>query len=349
MILLQMVIGLMAIPYSNSSPTYHNSTEACKIPDLIDITIDNITKLLHNECLTSYQLAQAYIARVNEVNEKLHAVTEINPNVLSIAKYLGVERSNSKVRGPLHGVPILLKDNIATLDKMNNTSSSFALLGAKPRKDSMMANKLRTAGAIILGKAGISQWADFRSSNPSHGWGSRHGQINSAYYPNLDPSGSSSGSGVAPSIGLSLATLGTETAGAKIGIPRNALLPKLSAHLDELNQAVEVIQKMGAVVEDTNFTAVDEFVRSNDMRTVLDLDFRTNIKEYLTDLDTNSNNIYSLQDIIDFTMTDSREDYPNRNVDPWLKAMKVPCETNNCDLFWKAYEKNVYLGVLVPS
>lgn len=119
-------------------------------------------------------------------------------------------RANGTTLGPLHGIPILIKDNIATADKMNNTAGSFALVGAKVPHDSTMAVKLRAAGAIILGKANLSQWANYRSSNSSSGWSAYGGQATGAYYPNEDPGGSSSGSGVAASIGLCLATLGTE-------------------------------------------------------------------------------------------------------------------------------------------
>ncbi|KAF3922811.1 hypothetical protein ABW21_db0202348 [Orbilia brochopaga] len=206
--------------------TVDAATQKCKIstdkiPDLIDITIDDITTYLGDGCFTSVQLTKAYIARINEVNSTLRAVLELNPDALDIATSLDAERANGKIRGPLHGVPILLKDNIATDDKMNNTAGSYALLGAKVPRDSTVAAKLRTAGAIILGKAGMSEWAFWRSSNSTSGWSARHGQITNAYYPNLDPSGSSSGSGVAASIGLSLAALGSETSGSIVSPSEN--------------------------------------------------------------------------------------------------------------------------------
>lgn len=144
---------------------------------------------------------QAYINRINEVNSTLHAVTEINPDALQIATALDAERANGYVRGPLHGVPILIKNNIATNDRMSNTAGSFALLGATVPTDSTVAAKLRAAGAVILGKANLSQWANFRSSNSSNGWSAYGGQTFGAYYPEQDPSGSSSGSAVASSIG----------------------------------------------------------------------------------------------------------------------------------------------------
>jgi Asp-tRNA(Asn)/Glu-tRNA(Gln) amidotransferase A subunit family amidase len=128
------------------------------------------------------------------------------------------------VIGPLHGVPIIIKDNIATFDKMNTTAGSFSLLGAKVTQDSTMAAKLREAGVIIVGKANLSQWANYRSSNSTNGWTSRGGQTIGAYYPLQDPSGSSSGSAVSSSIGLAMAALGSETSGSIISpSSRNSL------------------------------------------------------------------------------------------------------------------------------
>lgn len=141
-------------------------------------------------------------------------VTELNPSALSIATMLDAERANGTIRGPLHGIPILIKNNIATRDAMNNTAGSYALLGAQVPRDSTMADKLRKAGAVILGKANLSQWANFRSTNSSNGWSAHGGQTYAAYYPDQDPSGSSSGSGVASALGLALASLGTETDGS---------------------------------------------------------------------------------------------------------------------------------------
>lgn len=159
---------------------------------------------------TSVDLVKAYLARIAEVNPILHAVNEVNPDALAIAADLDAQRAAGTTLGPLHGIPILLKDNIATADKMNNTAGSYALLGAKVPRDSTLVAKLRKAGAIILGKTNLSQWANYRSSNSSNGWTAIGGQTYGAYYPNEDPSGSSSGSGVASSIGLSLAALGSE-------------------------------------------------------------------------------------------------------------------------------------------
>ncbi|WPG97264.1 Hypothetical protein R9X50_00003600 [Acrodontium crateriforme] len=183
-------------------------------PSLIDATLDDLVEGLESGRFTSVDLVKAYSARIHEVNGILHMVNEINPDALSIAADADALRANGTVLGPLHGIPILIKDNIATDDKMNNTAGSFALLGAKVPRDSTIAAKLRKAGAVILGKTNLSQWANYRSANTTNGWTAYGGQTFAAYYPNQDPSGSSSGSGVSSSLGLALAALGTETSGS---------------------------------------------------------------------------------------------------------------------------------------
>lgn len=160
-------------------------------------------------------------------------------------------------RGPLHGIPILLKNNIATADKMQNTAGSYALLGATVPRDGTVAAKLRQAGAVILGKTNLSQWANFRSLNSSNGWSAYGGQTVGAYHPNQDPSGSSSGSGVASSVGLALATLGTETSGSilspcdvsnlacikpTVGLTSRALVIPISEHQDTVGPMARTIK-----------------------------------------------------------------------------------------------------------
>ena len=181
----------------------------------------------------------------------LNAVTEINPDALSIAASLDAERANGTVRSSLHGIPMLIKNNIATMDKMNNTAGSYSLLGATVPRDATVAAKLRAAGVILLGKANLSQWAYFRSSNSSSGWSAYGGQVTGAYYPNMDPSGSSSGSGVGASIGLALAALGTETDGSilspssvnnlvgikpSVGLTSRSLVIPISEHQDTVGK-----------------------------------------------------------------------------------------------------------------
>lgn len=184
------------------------------LPSLAEATVDELQAGLGAGLFTSVDLVDAYVARTKEVNGSVRAVTELNPEVLVIASQLDAERRNGTVRGPLHGIPILIKNNIATDDQMENTAGSYALVGAKVPRDATVVRKLRKSGAIILGKSNLSQWANFRSNNSTSGWSALGGQVIGAYYPNQDPSGSSSGSGVGSALGLALAALGTETDGS---------------------------------------------------------------------------------------------------------------------------------------
>ncbi|KZT54945.1 amidase [Calocera cornea HHB12733] len=201
-----------------STPSYGVSPVNGKpLPDLYYATIDDLQYGMGNGTFTAVHLVKAYLGRIAETNPLLHAVIETNPDAISIAAGLDAERANGTVRGPLHGIPIIVKDNVGTFDKMNTTAGSFSLLGAKLPRDATIAAKLKAAGAIIIGKANLSQWANYRSTNSTNGWTARGGQTSAAWYPLLDPSGSSSGSGVASSIGLAAAAIGTETSGSIIG------------------------------------------------------------------------------------------------------------------------------------
>lgn len=181
---------------------------------LIDATLGDLSTGLESGAFSSVDLVRAYTARIKETNDVLYAVTEINPDALRIAASLDAARQDGHVLGPLHGIPVLIKNNIATSDKMNNTAGSYALLGATVPYDSTVAAKLRKAGAIILGKSNLSQWSDARSVNTSNGWSAHGGLTQGAYHPSQDPCGSSAGSGVAASLGLAWAALGTETSGS---------------------------------------------------------------------------------------------------------------------------------------
>ncbi|KAF8129135.1 amidase signature domain-containing protein [Mycena galopus ATCC 62051] len=210
-------------------------------PDLYEATIAELQAGLAAGDFTSVDLVNAYFARINEVNDELHAVIETSPTALAQAAALDEQRKQGTTLGPLHGIPMLVKDNIATRfeDGMNTTSGSYALLNSVVPGDATVMAKLRQAGAIILGKTNLSEWAAFGSLAPN-GWSGRGGQTTNPYYPKTcagpltksyrpvtngmnqgDPCGPSSGSGVAAAIGLAAATLGTETAGS-ITCPANA-------------------------------------------------------------------------------------------------------------------------------
>src|SRR5207249_425977 len=166
--------------------------------------------------LTSVQLTTRYLHRIARFNPLLHAVIETNPDALAIAATLDAERQSGQLRGPLHGIPILVKDNLATADKMQTTAGSLALVGSIVPSDSVVVNRLRAAGAVILGKANLSEWANFRGFAPFNGWSARGGFTRDPYLLDFDPCGSSSGSAVAAATNLCSVTVGTETDGSVV-------------------------------------------------------------------------------------------------------------------------------------
>lgn len=168
---------------------------------------------------SSHRLVEAYTARIHAIDRqgpKLGAVIELNPDAAKIAEQLDRERKAGKTRGSLHGVPVLIKDNIGTADRMSTTAGSLALEGWHPPKDSFVAGRLRAAGAVILGKTNLSEWANFRSTHSVSGWSGRGGQTRNPYALHRNPSGSSSGSGAAAAASLCAAAIGTETDGSVV-------------------------------------------------------------------------------------------------------------------------------------
>ena len=166
---------------------------------------------------TIEQLTQAYLDRIEQVDDNgptLNSVIEINPDAIAIAQQLDKDLKEGNWRGPLHGIPVLLKDNIDTHDKMSTTAGSRALAGSKPLQDSFVAKKLREAGAIILGKANLSEWANFRGELSSSGWSGVGGQTKNPYVLSRNPCGSSAGSGASVSANLAVLAIGTETNGS---------------------------------------------------------------------------------------------------------------------------------------
>lgn len=206
---LAVACSLLALGIEAAGPLNLNN-----LPSLLNATLDELRYGLDFGLFTSVDLTRVYIERIKEVTNDLRPVTEINPDALSIAAKMDAEREEKKIVGGLHGIPVLIEDNMATLDKMNTTAGSYALVGAVPKEESTVVAKLRKAGAIILGKTNMSEWAGMRSFNTSNGWSAYGGQTKGAYFPGQDPWGSSSGSAVASSIGLAWASLGTETDGS---------------------------------------------------------------------------------------------------------------------------------------
>ena len=185
--------------------------------DLDEVTIEQLQARMASGALTARQLVEAYLERIEAVDRggpRLRSIIETNPDALEIADALDRERADGHVRGPLHGIPIVLKDNIDTADRMQTTAGSLALLGVAVTEDAPVARRLRDAGAVLLAKANLSEWANFRSSRSSSGWSGRGRQTRNAFVLDRSPGGSSSGSAVAVSANLCVAALGTETDGS---------------------------------------------------------------------------------------------------------------------------------------
>ena len=185
--------------------------------NLTEIGIPELQELYETGRLSTVEVVQYYINRIDSIDKsgpELNSLIIVNPDALAIAEQLDKERASGMVRGPMHGVPVLLKDNIDTHDKMPCTAGSRALMNSFPKQDSHMAKKLREAGAVILGKTNLSEWANFRASNSSSGWSGVGGQTKNPYLLSRNPCGSSSGSGVAVSANLCVVALGTETNGS---------------------------------------------------------------------------------------------------------------------------------------
>ncbi|TLD12857.1 uncharacterized protein PgNI_02847 [Pyricularia grisea] len=403
-----------------------------KFPSLLDASIDDLAQGLQDGLFTSVDLVNAYLTRIDDVDEYFKSVTEINPDALLIAAQQDAAREKGEVKGPLHGIPILVKNNIATADKMNNTAGSTILLGAKVPRDSFVVKRLRQAGAIILGKANLSQWANYRGSYLASGWSSHGGQCLGAYVPEQEPSGSSSGSAVAAALGLAAGTLGTETdgsiispsaynsivgikttvgltsrdlvipisehqdtvgpmtrtvkdaaillqaiagvdfndnytsaipgpvpnyvaacdkgklKGARIGLPTN-LLEYISgqgygAELEAFYAALKVIRHAGAeIVDEANFTRMNDLINSNNEAIVMDTDFISNIATYLSQLSTNPNDITNLYQIRGHTQSSAVEEWPRRDTSIWDNALDRGF--NNTDIrAWEAYQWNLEVG-----
>ena len=185
--------------------------------ELEEATIAELQAGMKSGKYTARGLTAAYVQRIDALDRKgpaLRAVLEVNPDALAQAEALDAERKAKGPRGPLHGVPVLVKDNIATRDRMQSTAGSLALVGVVPPRDAFIVERLRASGAVILGKANLSEWANFRSTHSSSGWSGRGGQCRNPYALDRTPSGSSSGSGVAVAANLCPVAIGTETDGS---------------------------------------------------------------------------------------------------------------------------------------
>jgi len=182
-----------------------------------ELTIADLQHAFQTGQHTARSIAELYLSRIRQLDKRgpeLRAVVEVNPDALAVASALDAERKTRGPRGPLHGVPVLLKDNLDTADRMGTTAGSLALVGVKRLQDAQVVARLRQAGAVLLGKTNLSEWANFRSSRSSSGWSARGGQTRNPYALDRNPSGSSSGSAVAVAANLTCVAIGTETDGS---------------------------------------------------------------------------------------------------------------------------------------
>jgi amidase len=213
-----LLLALLCSACADNQPAPASSEPARSAPfDLEERTIADLQKRMASGQDTARSLAEKYLARIEAIDRNgptLRSIIEINPDALAEADRLDGERKSRGARGPLHGIPILLKDNIATGDRLQTTAGSLALAGAPAPRDAYVAAKLRAAGALVLGKTNLSEWANFRDRHSTSGWAARGGQTRNPYALDRSPSGSSSGSGAAVAASLAAAAVGTETDGS---------------------------------------------------------------------------------------------------------------------------------------
>ncbi|WNG35569.1 amidase [Archangium violaceum] len=212
--------------------------------ELEEATVSELQAAMTSGKFTAHGLAERYLARIQALDQTgdsaLHSVIELNPDALALAAALDEERKAQGPRGPLHGIPVLIKDNIATADKMQTTAGSLALVGAVPSRDSFVVERLRAAGAVILGKTNLSEWANFRSTHSSSGWSGRGGQCRNPYALDRTPSGSSSGSGAATAANFCAVSVGTETDGSIVS-------PSAACSLVGLKPTVGLVSRSGII------------------------------------------------------------------------------------------------------
>jgi amidase len=207
---------------------------------LDEVGLEDLQARMASGAETSRSITQKYLDRIAQRDGRLRSVLETNPDALAQAEAMDRERKAGKVRGPLHGIPVLLKDNIATKDRMHTTAGSLALMDATVPADAFLVGRLREAGAVLLGKTQLSEWANFRSTHSSSGWSGRGGQCRNGYALDRSPSGSSSGSGVAVAASLCAIAVGTETDGSIVS-------PSSASALVGVKPTVGLVSRSGIV------------------------------------------------------------------------------------------------------
>jgi len=245
------LIGGTAVTMSSLYPAMGDSREAAptapspsiKPFELDEITIADLQDGMKAGKFTARSLVEKYSARIEEIDKNgpaINSVIELNPDAVSIADALDQERKAKGPRGPMHGIPVLIKDNIDTADEMMTTAGSLALVGSKPLRDSYVAQKLRVAGAVILGKTNLSEWANIRSSHSTSGWSGRGGLTRNPYALDRNPCGSSSGTGAGISANLCAVGIGTETDGSIV-------CPSSSNGLAGIKPTVGLVSRSGII------------------------------------------------------------------------------------------------------
>jgi amidase len=207
--------GCVTSPQKKKPPG-HGPEDGEPGAELVERSVDELQRDMSRGRRSARRITELYLRRIEALDPRLHALIEVNPEALATAERLDRERAAGRVRGPLHGVAVLLKDNIDTADRMTTTAGSLALEGSIPARDAALVRRLRGAGAILIGKANMSEWANFRSGRSTSGWSARGGQCRSPYALDRNPCGSSSGSAVAAAASMTAVAVGTETDGSII-------------------------------------------------------------------------------------------------------------------------------------
>src|SRR3984957_13536303 len=242
-------LAAAACPAFGSTHLVKSPVEETLLPDFLphfeldEFTIDDVQRHCQSGKYTSRSVTEKYLARIQEIDKagpKINSVIEVNPEALQIADALDQERKVKIPRGPLHGIPLLIKDNIDTGDRMSTTAGSLALLGSQPANDAFVAAQLRKVGAVILGKTNLSEWANIRSGHSTSGWSGRGGLTRNPYALDRNPCGSSSGTGAGVSANLCVAGVGTETDGSIV-------CPSSSNGLAGLKPTVGLISRSGII------------------------------------------------------------------------------------------------------
>ncbi len=335
--------------------------------ELEEATIAGLQAGLESGKYTARSLVTAYLQRIEELDRKgpaLRSVLEANPDALAQAAALDAERKAKGPRGPLHGIPVLVKDNVATRDRMQSTAGSLALAGVTPPRDAFLVERLRAAGAVLLGKANLSEWANFRSTHSSSGWSGRGGQCRNPYALDRTPSGSSSGSGVAVAANLCAVAIGTETDGSIVSpstccgivgikptlglVSRSGVIP--IAHNQDtagpmardalMEGAIDALKRLGAVIVDpADIATAGQFDDSE--FAVLLYEFKADLNKYLGEWAPTAG-AKTLEDLIAFNERTKDKEMPYFGQEIFIQAQaKGPLTDQD---YLRALDKNHLLA-----